>query len=222
MLYPILICCAMIGDDGSAIPKAASDRTAYESARPRQARTPPPHVRLALWCEQHGLSAERVKHLALAIAYDPANVLARGLAGLVAYHGRWTRPEDLGREAKSDPAQTALVREYLDRRTRAPHTGRRPAQAGRLVLGKGPHRAGTGPLYRGHAGSIRLARRRGSTWVTRSRVDAGSSPKTRPPRSSRPRRQKSRRSALEAAGWRSCATGLIVPAPCRGTRLSTA
>ena len=151
MLYPILICCAMIGDDGSANPNPPSDRAAYESAQAKAGKDAAAHVRLALWCEEHGLSAERVKHLALAIAYDPANVLARGLAGLVAYQGKWKRPEDLKREAKSDPARSALVREYLERRTRAPHTRRCPAQAGRLVRGKGAQRASAGPLHRGHA-----------------------------------------------------------------------
>ncbi len=30
------------------------------------------------WCESHGLGAERMKHLAMAVLYDPSNGLARG------------------------------------------------------------------------------------------------------------------------------------------------
>ena len=78
------------------------------------------HVRLALWCEAHGLTAERLKHLSLAVLYDPGNTLARGLMGLVAYHGKWDRPDVVGREIQNDPAHQALVREYLDRRARTP------------------------------------------------------------------------------------------------------
>jgi hypothetical protein len=124
MVHVILICFAMVGDDGKpgAATSAPADRAAYQSADGKAGKDANAHVRLALWCEEHGLSAERVKHLALAIAYDPTNVLARGLAGLVAYHGKWKRPEDLKRDDNSDPARRALIREYLDRRARAPHT----------------------------------------------------------------------------------------------------
>ena len=71
MLYAILIGCALLGDDASASSKTAADRAAYESAQAKAGKDAAANVRLALWCEQHGLSAERAKHLALAIAYDP-------------------------------------------------------------------------------------------------------------------------------------------------------
>ena len=74
------------------------------------------HVRLALWCESHGLGAERMKHLAMAVLYDPSNGLARGLMGLVAYHGKWERPDDVSRQAQDDPKRKALMQEYLQAR----------------------------------------------------------------------------------------------------------
>src|SRR5262249_20323528 len=77
-------------------------------------------VRLALWCEAHGLPAERMKHLALAVLYDPSNALARGLLGLVADQGKWERPEVVGRRIEDDPAAQVLVRGYLDRRAQTP------------------------------------------------------------------------------------------------------
>jgi hypothetical protein len=67
------------------------------------------------------LTAERVKHLALAVAYDPANALARGLLGLMAHQGKWLKPEQVEKGMRDDPAYQALIREYLDRRLRTPH-----------------------------------------------------------------------------------------------------
>ena len=67
---------------------ATSARPAYEQARKDAGRDAAAHVRLALWCESHGMSAERMKHLAMAVLYDPSNALARGLMGLVAYQGQ--------------------------------------------------------------------------------------------------------------------------------------
>ena len=102
--------------------KAHPDRTAYKDATARVGRTADSHVRLALWCEAHGMTAERVKHLSLAVLYDPSNALARGLMGLVAYHGKWNRPDAVGHQIQNDPAHQAIIREYLDRRARTPDT----------------------------------------------------------------------------------------------------
>src|SRR3954471_11251803 len=74
----------------------ADDLTAYEEARAHAGRDPDAHVRLALWCEQHGLEAERLKHLAIAVLNRPTHATARGLMGLVAYGGQWQRPEAVG------------------------------------------------------------------------------------------------------------------------------
>src|SRR5205823_4762572 len=94
----------------------AADRSAYETAETDAGHDAKAHVRLALWCEAHGLTSERMKHLALAVLYDPSNALARGLMGLVAYQGKWERPEVVGRRIEEDPARRELIREYLDRR----------------------------------------------------------------------------------------------------------
>ena len=63
------------------------------------------------------MSAERLKHLALAVLYEPSNVLARGLMGLVAHRGQvgTSRTGQPG-----DPEMTRCARprikEYLKRR----------------------------------------------------------------------------------------------------------
>src|SRR5271155_1890548 len=99
MVCTMLMCCALLGADrsqaGMASPATAADLSAYEVARGEVGRDPNAHVRLALWCESHGLPSERMKHLALAVLYDPSHALARGLMGLVEYRGRWGSPEEV-------------------------------------------------------------------------------------------------------------------------------
>ena len=71
-----------------------------------------------MWCESHGLGAERMKHLAMAVLYDPSNGLARGLMGLVAYQGKWARPDEVSRQVQDDPNRKALMEEYLQKRVK--------------------------------------------------------------------------------------------------------
>jgi tetratricopeptide (TPR) repeat protein len=121
-MFSALILAATFGvftdETVTALPTA--DLAAYKNATAKVDKTADAHVRLALWCEAHGMTAERLKHLSLAVLYDPTNVLARGLMGLVAYHGKWGRPDVIGQQIQNDPAHQAIVKEYLDRRARAP------------------------------------------------------------------------------------------------------
>ncbi|WP_165226162.1 polymorphic toxin-type HINT domain-containing protein [Aquisphaera insulae] len=75
-------------------------------------------VKQALQAEAKGLDAERLTHLARAIALDPGNALARGLMGLVEYQGRWQRSETVEAKVRADDARAARVREYLERRAK--------------------------------------------------------------------------------------------------------
>jgi hypothetical protein len=79
-------------------------------------------VRLALWCEAHGLTAERLHHLTLAVLADPKNAAARGLMGLVSHNGRWQRPEAVADKVKADADLAARLAEYNGRRAKAPDT----------------------------------------------------------------------------------------------------
>src|SRR5439155_20212858 len=91
MIGQVLVCIAMMsaagGEDSVPSAAAAADRSAYETAKMDAGHDAKAHVRLALWCEAHGWNSERLKHLALAVLFDPSNALARGLMGLVAYQG---------------------------------------------------------------------------------------------------------------------------------------
>ena len=122
MIGQILVCMAVMGagpGEGVGPPaEPSTDRSAYETASQAAGRDAKAQVRLALWCEAHGLSAERLKHLALAVLYDPSNTLARGLMGLVAYQGKWERPDEVSRQVQEDPRRKALMQEYLQRRAR--------------------------------------------------------------------------------------------------------
>ncbi len=120
MIQALLICCALLGDGGKPAEPTAADRAAYELAHAKAGKNPAAHVQLALWCEAHGFTAERIKHLTVAAGLDPKNVLAQGLMGLVAFQGKLEKPDQVKDEIQSDPKSQALFREYLDRRVRTP------------------------------------------------------------------------------------------------------
>ena len=93
MIPLVLVCSGLLaGATPEASPVAPEALQAYETARVQAGRDPQAQVKLALWCEAQGLTAERTKHLALAVLRDPQNATARGLMGLVAYAGGWETP----------------------------------------------------------------------------------------------------------------------------------
>jgi hypothetical protein len=120
LLIAMAILAAERGEDPAPSSVRPPDRPAYEAARKEAGRDAKSQIGLALWCEAHGMTAERMKHLAAAVLQDPSNALARGLMGLIAHDGKWERPEDIAREAKQDPKRQALMQEYLERRAKAP------------------------------------------------------------------------------------------------------
>jgi Pretoxin HINT domain len=91
---------------------------AYKEARASAGRSSPDQVKLALWCEAHGLTAERLHHLTLAVLADPKNLMARGLMGLVSRDGRFQRPEAVEAKATAD----ATLAEYEAKRQKAAYT----------------------------------------------------------------------------------------------------
>src|SRR3954468_559938 len=100
-----LICAALLAGHPANDPDPPADlSTAYPEARARAGRSSAEQIRLALWCEAHGLTRERLNHLALAVLSAPANATARGLMGLVAYNGRFLRPEAVAEKSRANPA----------------------------------------------------------------------------------------------------------------------
>ena len=86
-------------------PAAPPDLKAYQEAKAKVGRDADAQVKLALWCEAHGLTAERIKHLTLATLIDPSHVGARGLLGLINYQGKWQRPDQVSRDVSTNPAR---------------------------------------------------------------------------------------------------------------------
>lgn len=101
------------GDDGSDV------QAVYEQAQAAAGQDAEANVRLALWCESHGLRAERARHLAIALLADPEQALARALSGLVREGDRWLRPSQVVAATRDDAEQSARFEEYLGRRQRA-------------------------------------------------------------------------------------------------------
>jgi Pretoxin HINT domain len=114
-----LVACSALLAIGLDAPPPADSQQSYQEARAKAGRSPEEQVRLALWCEAHGLSAQRLHHLTLAVLADPKNLTARGLMGLVLHEGRWLRPEVLADKLKADPEKAATLAEYQSRRLKA-------------------------------------------------------------------------------------------------------
>ena len=106
---------ASLPADGASGPTAA-DRTMYEAVRVKAGQNPAALVKLALWCEAHGLTAERGKHLMEAVGIDPANTAARGLLGLISYRGDWLSPENVRAKRESDTELATKLEAYHARR----------------------------------------------------------------------------------------------------------
>jgi tetratricopeptide (TPR) repeat protein len=126
MVSALLVCSgllAVLADESSAASSGSpAALSAYREAEAGAGKGSDAQVKLALWCEARGLSAERMKHLARAVLTDPGNASARGLMGLVAYGGRWTRPEAVAEQVRADEGLTAALAEYNARRERTPET----------------------------------------------------------------------------------------------------
>jgi hypothetical protein len=113
MSFVVLICAGLVG---ISPPVSAADRATYEAARAQAGSDAGMHVKLALWCETHGMNAERAKHLAQAVLADPKNAAARGLLGLIAYRGQWLTPEKISEAQQEDETLTAKLAAYNARR----------------------------------------------------------------------------------------------------------
>jgi len=133
LLYAGLLA-ASPADAAGPTPEVAK---AYDEARARSGRTPADQVKLALWCEAHGLTAERLNHLARAVLADPANATARGLMGLVAYDGRFQRPEAVAEKVGADASLAGTLAEYDDHRMKAAYTADAQWQLALWCQGRG-------------------------------------------------------------------------------------
>jgi hypothetical protein len=119
----LLVCVSCLGADPAAAgtvgtQSKATHLTLYQEAKTRMGRGADAQVRMALWCEAHGLDSERLKHLTIAVLTEPAHATARGLLGLVAYHGQWRSPQAVDDLLAADQTMRAALAEYNGRRAR--------------------------------------------------------------------------------------------------------
>lgn len=97
-----------------------SIRAEYEQRKQAAKLDPASQVELALWCEHHGLTTERNRHLSLAALRDPNNARVRSLLGQVPDGDGWKRVDEAAAEDKrvGDP----ILEEYRSRRDRIKDT----------------------------------------------------------------------------------------------------
>jgi tetratricopeptide (TPR) repeat protein len=119
-MYHIIVATPMLvllASQNVAHPTRA-ERQSYEAAKVAAGNSPAKLVKLALWCEAHGMRDEQRAVLDEAVRLDPNNKSARGLLGQVSYQRRWETPEAVSQHVKDDDALAAKIAEYNARRER--------------------------------------------------------------------------------------------------------
>jgi hypothetical protein len=94
----------------------------YEVAARSVGRSVDANLKLALWCEEHGLMPERERHLAMVVVADPNNAAARGLLGQVFKDGKWRNTKEIAARIQDDPQRMAVLTQYQARREKSPGT----------------------------------------------------------------------------------------------------
>jgi hypothetical protein len=118
MVHIVAVCAGLLVAQAGDRPASSHDLKTYEALKHKAGKDVRAQVQLALWCEAHGLDAERLKHLAQAVLSDPKDVTARGLLGLVAFGSRWEPADRVRDRARADEERTAKLAEYEGRRAR--------------------------------------------------------------------------------------------------------
>jgi hypothetical protein len=118
MIHLVFVCAGLLVAQVGDRTNSAHDLKTYAALKVKAGKDPQSQVKLALWCEAHGLDPERLKHLAQAVLTDPQNVTARGLLGLLAFAGRWESPERIRERITGDADRAARLADYQGRRAK--------------------------------------------------------------------------------------------------------
>jgi hypothetical protein len=118
VIHVVLLCGGLLAGQTVDRSQLPVDLRTYEALKAKAGRDAGAQVKLALWCEAHGLAAEQMKHLAIAVLVDPKNAAARGLLGLFDSNGRWETLERARERMSADTARSANRAEYERRRAK--------------------------------------------------------------------------------------------------------
>jgi hypothetical protein len=141
MVNAVLLCASLLVVQIGDPPELSRDFQTYQALKAKAGKDAPAQVKLALWCEAHGMTGEKVKHLALAVLSDPRNVTARGLMGLIAFGSRWETTERARQRLMADDAQAAKRAEYQERRSKLTNDEIKSQQAADLLDKKGAYQS---------------------------------------------------------------------------------
>src|SRR5260370_29354097 len=106
----------------AAVLPTPAEESAYQAAAASVPRDAGAHVRLAAWCEAHGLENQRYKHLAIALEIAPDHAVAHGLLGQVADNGEWRLPQAVAAKRRGEAQAAATRASYRARRDKIPET----------------------------------------------------------------------------------------------------
>jgi hypothetical protein len=116
-----MVCSSLLAAFSADSP-ADDNSSRYAAFAAHVGRDASAHLRLASWCDAHGLPAERRKHLLIALEIAPDHAAARGLLGQMADKGRWRTPEEIIADVNGNAELTANLGRYHARRDRIPDT----------------------------------------------------------------------------------------------------
>lgn len=107
MFCALLTCLTLLGADAAD----EADRLAtYNSHREHTPKTAAAQWKLALWCEENGLEAEKMVHLIEVVRLDPKRAEAWKKLGYKKHDGKWRTDAQIADEAE----QKAADRKYAD------------------------------------------------------------------------------------------------------------
>jgi hypothetical protein len=115
----------------------APDDLAVYRAEAQAARGADAHVRLALWCEAHGLTREYDAELAEALRLNPNHAGARGLCGMVRTGGSWSKPGEPAEPSPGNRALDARRAEYDEKRAASGDTAQDHVKLAAWCLAQG-------------------------------------------------------------------------------------
>jgi hypothetical protein len=121
MIHVAIVFCCMLAV-GLADAPTPEEKSAYEAAAAKVGRDALAHIRLASWCEIHGMQVERHKHLGLALELAPDHPAIHGLLGEVGDDGQWRMPQAVAEDYRNDANAKSLLANYRARRDKSPDT----------------------------------------------------------------------------------------------------